>query len=370
MAKSGAALPDGSFPIANEKDLANAIHLAGAGNTAKATVKAHIKARAKALGLTAQLPQAWRSAKRRARHESEHRGREVRSSTRCFEIRSAETSDDGLVVLRGMPIVYGVPYEVRDEYGVFQETMQPGAAAGLLASNPDVRFLFDHTGITLARTTNHSLTLRDTPAGVECEARLNPEMPDAKNVIVAVQDGLISQMSVGMVVGTDAWNEGLDKRSISRLSGMPDVSAVSFPASPTTTLEAAKRNLAQHPELRAEALDQALPTARLDHLEAEIRAGKVLSAANAAQLVSMAKTAHDLLASSGEDFAHTPPDSDPTDEGDTDDTADAPDAVVFEDGTEEDSTEMMPDLDTRAAVAELELRRLEIDRELLDLELT
>jgi hypothetical protein len=58
MASKGTALPDGSFPIANEADLKNAIRAIGrASDPAKA--KAHIRARAKALGKTDLLPADW-----------------------------------------------------------------------------------------------------------------------------------------------------------------------------------------------------------------------------------------------------------------------------------------------------------------------
>jgi hypothetical protein len=61
-ADSGAAMPDGSFPIKNKKDLKNAILAHGrAKNPAKA--KAHIKARAKALGAADLLPDGWGSGK-------------------------------------------------------------------------------------------------------------------------------------------------------------------------------------------------------------------------------------------------------------------------------------------------------------------
>lgn len=60
-ADSGAALPDGSFPIHNKQDLSNAIHAIGrAKDPGKA--KAHIKRRARALGATDQLPDDWKSA--------------------------------------------------------------------------------------------------------------------------------------------------------------------------------------------------------------------------------------------------------------------------------------------------------------------
>ena len=57
-ASSGAALPDGSFPIHNKSDLKNAIQAIGrAKNPAKA--KAHIRSRARALGATDMLPDSW-----------------------------------------------------------------------------------------------------------------------------------------------------------------------------------------------------------------------------------------------------------------------------------------------------------------------
>lgn len=59
-ADSGAAMPDGSFPIKNKSDLHNAVQAIGrAKNPAKA--KAHIKARAHALGAEGDLPDSWKA---------------------------------------------------------------------------------------------------------------------------------------------------------------------------------------------------------------------------------------------------------------------------------------------------------------------
>jgi hypothetical protein len=60
LAKKGAALPDGSFPIANEQDLRNAIQAFGRAKD-KGRAKAHIIKRARALGLTKLLPDGWQS---------------------------------------------------------------------------------------------------------------------------------------------------------------------------------------------------------------------------------------------------------------------------------------------------------------------
>jgi hypothetical protein len=57
-AKSGAALPDGSFPIKTVSDLHNAIQALGRAKD-KAKAKAHIIARAKALGASKELPESW-----------------------------------------------------------------------------------------------------------------------------------------------------------------------------------------------------------------------------------------------------------------------------------------------------------------------
>lgn len=59
-ASSGAALPDGSFPIENAEDLHNAMRAIGRAKD-KAKAKAHIKARAKALGLSNELSDAFKS---------------------------------------------------------------------------------------------------------------------------------------------------------------------------------------------------------------------------------------------------------------------------------------------------------------------
>lgn len=59
MASSGAALPDGSFPIANASDLHNALKAQGRSSHSSSTVRAHIRSRAKALGLEGELPDSF-----------------------------------------------------------------------------------------------------------------------------------------------------------------------------------------------------------------------------------------------------------------------------------------------------------------------
>lgn len=61
LASTGAALPDGSFPISNRSDLRNAVRAYGRAKN-KPKAKAHIVSRARTLGATSALPEAWKSA--------------------------------------------------------------------------------------------------------------------------------------------------------------------------------------------------------------------------------------------------------------------------------------------------------------------
>lgn len=58
LAESGAALPDGSYPIESVEDLKNAIRAFGRAKD-KAQAKAHIISRAKALGSSDLIPDSW-----------------------------------------------------------------------------------------------------------------------------------------------------------------------------------------------------------------------------------------------------------------------------------------------------------------------
>jgi hypothetical protein len=58
LAREGMALPDGSFPIRNRKDLKDAIRSYGRAND-KAEAKRWIKRRARELDAEKELPEDW-----------------------------------------------------------------------------------------------------------------------------------------------------------------------------------------------------------------------------------------------------------------------------------------------------------------------
>jgi hypothetical protein len=70
MAKGGEALPDGSYPIADENDLENAVQAFGRAKD-KGRAKAHIMKRAAALGREDLIPEDWSSEEKVALSEIE-----------------------------------------------------------------------------------------------------------------------------------------------------------------------------------------------------------------------------------------------------------------------------------------------------------
>jgi hypothetical protein len=61
MASSGAAMPDGSYPIADQADLGKAIHAVGRGGASHGAIRKHIISRARSLGASSEIPDNWNS---------------------------------------------------------------------------------------------------------------------------------------------------------------------------------------------------------------------------------------------------------------------------------------------------------------------
>jgi uncharacterized membrane protein YkoI len=90
MAKEGAALPDGSYPISNEGDLRNAIQAYGRAKD-KEAAKRHIMKRAKALGKEDLIPENWKASEKSEDIADETTQAEFLASLAEFQILEAET---------------------------------------------------------------------------------------------------------------------------------------------------------------------------------------------------------------------------------------------------------------------------------------
>ena len=96
MAKGGMALPDGSYPIADEADLRNAIQAFGRAKN-KPAAKKHIMKRAKALGMMKLIPQNWMSGNdmEDGKSLSDDETKDLLGSLLEFEMLTIEHGIDG-----------------------------------------------------------------------------------------------------------------------------------------------------------------------------------------------------------------------------------------------------------------------------------
>jgi HK97 family phage prohead protease len=211
---------------------------------------------------------------------------ETRQVATGFERRVEQDGDD--LILVGTPIVYDTPYDVRDMLGTFRETMKPGVARDVLSAGADVRFLTNHEGEPYARTASGTLVLTDTPTGLRSEAHLDGRQQSAYDLACKVERGDISQMSIGFCVANDGdewrWgNDGTEEREVLAFSELLDVSAVTYPASPTTSIALAQRMLARAGTESRERIR------RVFELGGSLRSGQVLAAKDADALRSAAE---------------------------------------------------------------------------------
>jgi HK97 family phage prohead protease len=136
---------------------------------------------------------------------------------------------------------YGVGYPMWDQFGEYQESVCSGAGRETIASKPDVAFLVNHTGMTMARTVNGTLELEERDEGGWHDAYLNPKRNDVADLVVAMDDRNIDQMSFAFMIpeGGGWWSEDFTEFEIRAYNlDRGDVSAVNYGASPYTDITA------------------------------------------------------------------------------------------------------------------------------------
>jgi len=162
------------------------------------------------------------------------------------QLRAKLEKRDGqeLYHLNGIASVTDTPYEMWDMFGPFDEIMDHNAFGETLAADPDVAFLVNHRGVTMARTTNGTLELGMVDKGLESDAWLNPKRQDVSDLVVAIEDRNIDQMSFAFMLEEGWWNDDFDVFKITKVSiDRGDVSAVNYGANPYTSIAARSREI-------------------------------------------------------------------------------------------------------------------------------
>jgi HK97 family phage prohead protease len=138
------------------------------------------------------------------------------------------------------------PYEMWDTFGPYMEVIDRNAFTSTLAAGPDVAFLVNHRGITMARTTNDSLRLSMDDVGLAVEAWLNPKRQDVSDLVVAIEDGDITEMSFAFMLGDagGTWSTDFQTFRVNEADlDRGDVSAVTYGANPYTDVAARSREV-------------------------------------------------------------------------------------------------------------------------------
>jgi uncharacterized protein len=155
---------------------------------------------------------------------------------RTFTVRDVEArqAEDGTMTLRGYAAVFNeasVPLP-------FIETIAPGAFRKTLSETPDVRLLINHEGLPLARTKNGTLTLTEDDRGLYMDAII-ADTTEGRDLYKLVERGDVDQMSFAFRVIRQKYNDDRSQRTLTEVSLQDgDVSIVTYPAYPTTTVEA------------------------------------------------------------------------------------------------------------------------------------
>jgi hypothetical protein len=166
----------------------------------------------------------------------EDRSKMKKIERRTYTVRNVETrqEDDGVMRLSGYAAVFNDPSVPLP----FSERIAPGAFRKTLSETPDVRLLINHEGLPLARTKNETLTLSEDEVGLRFDAEL-PDTSEARDLYTLIQRGDVDQMSFAFRVIRQKWNSDRSERTLTEVSlADGDVSVVTYPAYPTTTVEA------------------------------------------------------------------------------------------------------------------------------------
>lgn len=162
--------------------------------------------------------------------------KERRFFSGAVEVREAQ--DGAGMAIRG----YAALFEsLSENLGGFREQILPGAFGGVLEN--DVRALMNHDeNLVLGRTASGTLRISQDAHGLFYEVDL-PDTQAARDLMTLIKRGDVTQSSFAFSVaaGGDSWaedDEGRIVRTITKVGRLFDVSPVTYPAYPDTTVGA------------------------------------------------------------------------------------------------------------------------------------
>lgn len=187
-------------------------------------------------------------------------GREYRAMTMTV---LPEEDSDGKMVVEGYAATFNQPYLLYDSpsYRIFEQ-IAPTAFDDCDMS--DVIMQYDHEGRVFARTRNETLTLILDSGGLKTVANLGGT-DIGRQLYQEIKGGYTDKMSFAFLVAEDNKVSTVDSesrvetviRTITKISKLYDVSAVSIPANDMTSISARRFSDGVIGEIKAERLERA-----------------------------------------------------------------------------------------------------------------
>ncbi|GLZ36220.1 hypothetical protein Lesp02_84070 [Lentzea sp. NBRC 105346] len=165
-------------------------------------------------------------------------GTERRAYPVRLEVRAQGSNN---ATIEGYASVTEAPYEMWDWAGSYTEVIRAGAFTKTLSENPQTQLLLNHGGLSMAYTRAGTLRLAEDSTGLHMAADLNTSRGDVRDMVAAIEDGNVDEMSFAFRVppGRSQWSPDYDERAILEVDiHRGDVSVVNFGANPNTSVEA------------------------------------------------------------------------------------------------------------------------------------
>lgn len=176
---------------------------------------------------------------------------------RTLDIQGLQTRSQGeseTNVIEGYAAVFNSPTDI---WGMFTEVIAPGAFADAIASNDDIRALFNHDwNNVLGRTKSGTLRLSEDARGLKFEVDL-PNTTLARDLSESLKRGDISQCSFGFVPTSETWDyePEIPVRTINSVE-LHEISVVSIPAYEDTEVSLRSKEANKSIEQRLKLIQQ------------------------------------------------------------------------------------------------------------------
>lgn len=171
-----------------------------------------------------------------------------------IEVRAAGDSST-IVDFYGHASVTGKGYEMYGgpDKGGWTEYVEPGAFTKTLKEKPDVAFLVNHGGMSLARTKAGNLQLAEDKIGLEVRAQLDTRVSVVNDMVLLMDSGVLDEMSFAFRIVKQVWRNadgeevpwwdlsGINRHITEVSLNKGDVSVVNYGANPFT--DAAMRDI-------------------------------------------------------------------------------------------------------------------------------